>query len=216
MSGPPAAGGPVSFDGRGAEVLALGPTYRRVQDYLAGLPRGLSSYPECKARQGVMETIVSSAPRFTAGAPPLVTDLLSSPLTPWVPEVVLVAGILAMADRARWTDAELLEWHRSLNRHMFRGPVYRAVMAFFSPRFLLERGAGRWATFHAGSTLEVAAAGERGAVARLEFPPNLFNRLLLQVFGEALAAALENARAGKVVIQLNEATEKSGTYLASW
>jgi hypothetical protein len=215
MSRAPAVGGPV-FDGRGAEVLALGPAYRRVQAYLAGLPHGLSSYPECKARQGMVDTIMSSAPRFTGEAPPLVLDLLSSPRAPWVREAVLGAGILAMADRARWTDAELLEWHRSLNRHMFRGPVYRAVMAFFSPQFLLERGAGRWATFHSGTTLQVAAAGERGAVARLEFPPGLFNRLLLQVFGEAFGAALENARAGKVTIQLNETSEKSGTYLASW
>lgn len=215
MSGPHAAG-PDPWAGRAAEVAVLGSRYVRVQEYLAGLPAGLGSYPECRARHGLVETVVSAAPRFDVGAPPLVLDLLSSPRTPWVPEVVFGATMLAMADRAGWTDAELLEWHRSLNRHLFRGPIYRALMAFFSPQFLLERGASRWATFHSGTTLEVAAAGQRGAAARLEFPPGLFSRLLLQVYGEALGAALENARAGRVSIRLSEAGERFGTYLASW
>jgi hypothetical protein len=212
----PAAPGPAPWADRSAELAALGPRYGRVRDYLAGLPGGLGSYPDCRARQGVVETVVSAAPRFAQEAPPLVLDLLASPRGPWVPEVVFGAAILAMADRAGWTDAELLEWHRSLNRHLFRGPVYRAVMACFSPQFLLERGASRWATFHAGSALHVAAEGERGAVARLDFPTALFNRLLLQVYAEAMGAALENARAGRVTIQLGEAGERSATFLARW
>ncbi len=198
-------------------MAALGKRYRRVQGYLAGLPAGLGSYPDCRARRGVVDTVVSAAPRFDAGASPqLVLDLLAPPLAPWVPEVAFGAAILAMADRAGWTDDEVLEWHRSLNRHLFRGPIYRAVMAFFSPQFLLERGASRWATFHTGTTLEVAATGPRGAVARLEFPPGLFDELLLRVYAEAMGAALENARAGKVTIQLGEVGERHGTYQASW
>ena len=130
--------------------------------------------------------------------------------------MVFEAGILAMADRARWSDGELLELARSLNRHLFRGPIYRAVMAYFSPLLLLERGASRWATFHLGSTLEAAAAGERGAVAKLQFPPRLFTPLLLQVYGEALGAALEHARAGKVVVELSQVLETSASYLARW
>jgi hypothetical protein len=205
--------------GRAREVEALGTAgarWLRLTKYLAGLPQGLESHPGCTARRGLVEMVMSAAPRPAGPEPALVTELLTPPTTPWIPEAVFGAGILAMADRAGWTEAELLAWHRSLNRHLFRGPIYRALMAFFSPMLLLQRGANRWATFHAGSTLTVDEDGPRGAVARLSFPARLFTELLLRVYAEAFAAALENARAGQVMVELSQVGETSAAFRARW
>lgn len=195
----------------------LGTRYRRLAEYLGALPGGIAAHPECRARRGVVEAVLSAVPRFTDPAPALVSDLLTMPRGRWIPEVSFHGAILAMADRAGWSDIQLLAWHRALNRRLFRGPVYRAVMAFFSPRLLLEHGASRWNSFHAGTSLEVTAQGERGGTAVLRHPPHLFTPLLLKIYAEAFGAALENARAeGRIVVELAEAGESSARFVARW
>jgi len=142
---------------------------------------------------------------------------LTMPRGAWIPEVIFNGAMLAMADRAGWKDVQLLAWHRALNRKLFRGPVYRAVMAFFSPRALLAAGAGRWNSFHAGTVLEVTARGDRSGTAVLRHPPHLFTPLILRIYAEAFGAALENARAtGRVAVELAEAGESSARFVATW
>jgi hypothetical protein len=169
------------------------------------------------ARRGVVEAVLSAVPRFADPAPDLVTELLTMPRGAWIPEVVFNAAILAMADRAGWSDIRLLAWHRALNQRLFRGPVYRAVMAFFTPRLLLERGPSRWNSFHAGTTLEVSTEGDHGGSAVLRHPRGLFTPLLLRIYAEAFGAALENARArGTISVELAEAGETSARFVARW
>lgn len=200
-----------------APAEELGSRYRRVTEYLGALPGGTDAYPECLARRGVVEAVLSAVPRFGDPAPQRITELLAMPRGAWIPEVVFNAAILALADRAGWSDIQILAWHRALNRRLFRGPMYRAVMAFFTPRLLLERGASRWNAFHAGTTLEVAAEGDHGGTAILRHPPRLFTPLLLRVYAEAFGAALENARArGSIVVELAEAGESSARFVARW
>ncbi len=195
----------------------LGSDYRRLSEYLAALPGGTAAYPECQARRGVVEAVLSAVPRFSDPVPQLVADLLTMPRGAWIPEVVFNAAILAMADRAGWSEIQILAWHRALNRRLFRGPVYRAVMAFFTPRALLEKGASRWNAFHAGTTLEVSPEGDHGGSAVLHHPPHLFTPLLLRIYAEAFGAALENARAtGRIAVELAEAGESSARFVARW
>ncbi|HET6439690.1 MAG TPA: hypothetical protein VFG59_16610 [Anaeromyxobacter sp.] len=209
-------GGPGSPARNALDLDSLGPRYARLVSYLGNLPAGLASYPECRARRGVVDAVFSVQPRFEEPPPPLVGGLLTIPRAPWIPEVHFQAGILAMADRAGWSESETLAWHRSLNRNLFRGPVFRAVMAFLSPLHLLERGAARWNTFHDGTSLSARAAGPRAADAVLSFPARLFELLHLRVYGEAFAAALEHARAGRVVVELVDVGGTSARYLARW
>ncbi len=195
----------------------LGSRYPRLQEYLGALPGGAAAYPDCLARRGVVEAVLSALPHFTDPAPQPVVELLTMPRGAWIPEVVFNAAILAMADRARWSETQILAWHRALNRKLFRGPVYRAIMAFFTPRLLLERGASRWSAFHAGTTLEVSAEGDHGGTAVLRHPPHLFTPLLLRIYAEAFGAALEHARAtGRIVVELAEAGESSARFVARW
>ncbi len=195
----------------------LGNGYPRLAEYLEALPGGTGAYPDCQARRGVVEAVLSAVPRSADPVPQLVADLLTMPRGPWIPEVVFNAAMLAIADRAGWSEIQILAWHRALNRRLFRGPVYRAVMAFFSPRALLERGASRWSAFHAGTALEVSIDGDHGGTAVLHHPPHLFTPLLLRIYAEAFGAALENARAtGRIVVELTEAGESSARFVARW
>jgi len=190
--------------------------YARLSHYLTAVPGGLKAYPECLARRGVVEAVLNASPRFEDPAPPLVLELFTLPRVGWIPEAVFNATMLAMADRAGWSDAELFAWHRSLNRGLFRGPVYRAIMTFLNPLLLVKQGANRWQVFHSGTELEVRAEGERGAVGILRFPPRLFSPLLLRVYAEAFGAALETARSGRSTVELVEAGESSARFAARW
>jgi hypothetical protein len=202
--------------GAGLDRAALGPRWRRLAGYLDGLPEGLVSYPSCQARRGVVEAVLTAGPPVPRDAPPGVKELLTPPTGAWIPEVAFQAGLLAMADAAGWSDDDLLAWHRSLNRSLFKGPVYRALMAFFSPLLLLEKGANRWNAFHQGSSLAVTTEGKRAALATLTFPPGLFTPLLLRVYAGAFAAALEHARAEEVAVEVAEAGETWGRFRARW
>ncbi len=190
--------------------------YPRLVAYLSGFEDGLGAYPECLVRSGLVDTIVANAPETGEAAPPFVEALLSRPARPWTSEVVFQATLLAIADRSRMSPNAFREWSREMNREVYRSPVYRALMAFFSPGTLLERGAARWGSFRRGTSLEVERRGERGAEGRLAFPPRVFTGELLELFAGAFAVALEHSRARHATVRLAGYTTTSASFLVEW
>jgi hypothetical protein len=185
-------------------------------DYLAALPAGLQSYPECLARSGILQTFLDARPPATAEVEPWIAALLRPSPRPYVPEAVLNAALLAMGDAAGLTDVQYLEWNRATNRQLYRGLLYRALMAIFSPTMLLERAPARWESFHLGTKLSVEVRGANEAFATLTFPTNLFGPLLLQGYATAYAAALEHARGRDARVELGVATSTSARFVARW
>ncbi len=195
---------------------SLRPRFQRMMDYLDALPDGVYSYPECQARSGILQTFLESRPPPVGEQDPWVVALLGPTTRSYIPEVISNAGLLAIGDAAGLTDAQWLAWNHEANRALFRGLLYRALMAIFSPMMLLERAPARWESFHVGTELTIEKGGGTDATVRLKFPANLHLPLHLEAYGRAFAAAMEHARGRDVTVQLLATTPTSAEYLARW
>jgi hypothetical protein len=204
-----------AFDGPPAPE-ALRPRFPRLMGYLDALPAGIHSYPECRARSGIQQTFLQAMPATAGEMDSFVVALLRPSARAYIPEVVLNASILAMADATRMTDAKFLEWNRATNREMFGSVLYRALMAIFSPAQLIERAPARWESFHPGTTLTVKSTSSHEGRCELTFPERLFTPLLLEMLGGAMAAALEHARARDVTLEVGTATTTAAEFVARW
>ena len=86
--------------------------FPRVARYLAGLPNGWLSHPECECKATLYREALAALPRRldTTGLDPLVVSYVEEPppMTSWVPEVVSSAVYLAIADRVFQNDDAFL------------------------------------------------------------------------------------------------------------
>ena len=192
----------------------------RLDRWLAGVPRGLDSYPEVRAKGALLRNVLEGQPlselvgrlpaplRVHVEEPPLAGD--------WVPEAHLAGLILSIADLRRLTDGELRAWIRERNRALFRSPAYKILMAVVSPGAMLRSAARRWEYWHRGTSLEVEGVADDGVRAVLRFPPGLFDGTMLCVFAGAFAAALEVARAADPEVTVVSEGLDRATFLARW
>ena len=191
-----------------------------MERYLAGLPAGLDSFPECLAKGSVLRSTLVQQPidELLARLPDALRPLVKDPPvdSEWMSEVRLVATYLAITDIRGYGDADVLVWARDRNRALFRNPAYRILMAVSSPATLLRGAAMRWANWHRGSVLEIEGILDVGVRAVLRFPPGLFDDLMLKVFGEAFVAGLELARAPSPVATVEQVEPGLARYLVSW
>jgi hypothetical protein len=218
---PPAQGGPPepSPARRGLDA-SVAERFPRLSAYLAKLPAGIASYPECKVRTGTYEHVLlsdaGSRPSL-AGVDSHVRDFLLVPSRGlWVPEVNLLAGILAVGDQYGLSPEQHFDWLLERNRQLFRSVVYRAVMAFFSPEMLLRKSSERWGSFHLGTEFRTQYTSGKEAMAELIFPPHLFDEVVLKVFAGVFVAALERANAQWVSMTVTQVTPTRGPYKMEW
>lgn len=192
----------------------------RMERYVAGLPDGLDSYPECLAKGSVLRSTLLQQPveQIAARLPAPLRLLVTDPPvdSEWLSEARFVAIYHAVADVRGYSDADVQSWSRDRNRVLFRNPAYRILMAVSSPATLLRGAAMRWANWHRGSTLEVDGILDVGVRATLRFPPGLFDDLMLKSFGEAFVAGLELARAKAPASTVELVEPGAARYLVSW
>jgi hypothetical protein len=196
--------------------------FPRLAHYLAKLPRGLDSYPECQAKGAVLRNWLQDA-QSLAGSP-LPDELLGYLTSPpsqsaWLPEVHLWAVVLAEVDAAAMSEARFMEWCRELNLRLLKGPVYRFVLVMLSPETILGLGASTFRGFHRGFGITVgkSAGAERGLLfVQLDFPPHLIDELCLKGLGTAFEVALALGRARAARVTLVEAKATSACFAAEW
>lgn len=207
----------------------MSPSFPRLDRYLARLPRGLGSYPECQAKAAAFRNIVESRSlaHFPFDAvPPELARLLRTPAphTAWLSEVGVMAAILAMADSFGMSDRALQQWLHECNASLLANRMYRMLMALASPSMLMHGAATRWGSLHRGSTLEVTdqsfeetGLGQRGGVTiTLRFPPHLYDEPLLRGVGDGFKTAASMSRARDTELELVSHTPRSGVFHISW
>jgi len=205
----------------GADLVpAAAKRYPRLAAYLAGLPAGLGSYPDCLARTSLCAELIDGMPEprpRPADLPePAASILARRPRGLWMPEVHVMALSVTIADHYEFDDAAYLGWLHDVNLRYFSSLVLRVLMAFISPTELVARASARWLAVHQGSTLEARLTGPGSARVELTFPPGLFAPILLRHFTAVWQAIFEHSKAKECEVTLVEANELRGTYDARW
>lgn len=187
------------FEGARAEELAPqrnekpSPGLPTLTSYLAGLPHGWRSYPECEARASMLGRLSSIGILSELDALP--ADVRSAihgiGETDWIPEVVHVGVLLALRDLRFGPSGEeaFLAWLAKLNREIMPERVVGGPMeaARQMPRI--------WAELHRGTTLVLADVSEHAARFVARHPPDLFTPLSHRWRRHAVHAFLSRAGA---------------------
>ncbi len=193
--------------------------FPRLARYLASLPRGLASYPECQAKGAVVRNWTDDLSELHhRPLPPELLALLTEPprLSAWYPEVHLWALLQAYADVRGLSDAGFVAWSRDLNTRLLQGPVYRFVAGMLSPSTVLNLSASAFKSFHRGLGFAVAPAEPDGLTVELTFPPRLLDAFCLRGLGTAFEVVLHLGKASKATVDLQTTTETTGRFLVRW
>jgi hypothetical protein len=194
-----------------------------LHSYLASLPRGLDSFPECSVRDFAVEAYAREFGRFAteAGLPEPVAKLFLGHFgASWLPEVHFQAAHAAVRDLAFADDASFHKWLYRANTELFDRPVLRSLMRLLSPTLVVIGATRRWATFHIGSELTTGKLGRQGdresTLAKLRYPSGLFARCFLEGLEQAFLAALVASRAREPDVKLQDVAAQQAEYLVSW
>lgn len=198
----------------------LTPAFPRVERYLARLPVGIDSYPECTAKASVFRAFSES--RSLRGfawrsVDPKIAAMLRTPFaaTDWLPQVGVMASILAIADHHRLDEERTMAWFRECNVSLLSNRMYAALMSLGSPAMLVKLGSLRWGMLHRGIGFGITL-GDRGADATITYPPFLYSDVLLRGQGEGLCTALAMSRAKNCSYTIVRSTPRSCVYHFDW
>ncbi|RZO47495.1 MAG: hypothetical protein EVA89_39215 [Sandaracinaceae bacterium] len=161
------------------------PSLPSVQAYLARLPEGVDSYPQCmiKAAPLVDQLAMKPLPDALLGElPERVVELVRNPpmVSAWIPEVVAMTYSISIRDcffPPGVGDVAYEAWAYERNRRMLSTRLYRALFLLVSPDRLFKQIGPRWSRMRRGSELEVLE--HRAGFVRLQtrYPPYPARRL---------------------------------------
>jgi len=197
----------------------IGRDFPRLSEYVARLPEGLRSFPECRAKASLLRALLEARgdkPLPRAGPPELVS-LVCEPPTPnsWISEVQYVAAHYFLADADRAGEKEFIEMTYRASRALTESRMYSALAKVASPSVMFRGAVTSWALIHRGVRLSARAAVGT-ASAWLLHPAHLYPRLAHVSAAEGFRAVIEAANGQNVVVKLLESRPDGAEFEASW
>jgi len=194
--------------------------FPRVERYLARLPYGFASYPDCLAKASVYRTFTES--RSLKSFPwskvrPEIATMLRTPVphSAWISEVAVSSAILALTDHYGYDDEETVRWFHECNSALLTNRMYRAIMSLASPALMMKGAAHRWGNFHRGTGFGMAQEGNEAHIT-LRFPPFLFDAVVLRGLAEGIQIAVSMSRAKDAQVEIVSSNPQSAVYRLSW
>ena len=189
--------------------------------YLDGLPRGIDSHPELKAKASLYRSIVDVKPLSGAVIDALPEPLRRlvrdpAPVSQWIPEVHSHALMLAVYDQ-HFDSLEAFErFAYQRQRALFTGPLYAIALELATPGMLLKTATLRWRLFHRGVKLRLVERWSGGGSVRLEHPPGVYEDHSRAGLRQGLKAALDLATHDSAEVDVTEATPSHALFVARW
>ena len=187
--------------------------------YVAGLPRGLDSYPNCRVRTAVTQLVIEQFPQaFShAGVDAAFAERLRAAVAQgeWMPEALGTAARILTRETVFASDDDFNEWSFKISSELFARPFYRVLMYVISPSLVMLGAQRRWSAFREGTTLAAKSQAKGGEIV-LTFPAHLYTRLVLGGFGQAFRASLIAARARAVKVELDDAQPERARWSVAW
>jgi serine/threonine protein kinase len=171
------------------------PTSRaRAGGYLASLPDGLASYPECRIDAALVRLALTRAPVDDAIVDAIRRDH-GLATERWIPEACGRAVLALIADVHGFSP----EAYDAFVRRTVRARLASGFTRFVSPPPASARAfdalTRAWWTLHRGTSLVVTDAGPGHASIALQHPPKLFDALARADVVQTLHAAMEHSGA---------------------
>ncbi len=194
--------------------------YPRVDAYLAALPAGIESYPECRVKSETLRDLLERLILADVQQSPIDLATLACNETVWLPEVQANTLLLLGRDTIFASDAAFMAWSRENMLRLWSRPTYRLLMYLAPPEEAALGAAKRWSTFHTGSWLAASPMARRGGrhtiTLTLTVPPRLFDAYLLDYLGVVYETVLDSTRANDGKMQVRPLTDTKAEFLASW
>lgn len=194
-----------------------------VEQFLAKLPEGVASYPQCQSRGTTLGRLVDRlevvAP--AGGLPPEVECILRDPPRgPWIPTAPYLAALVAIREMKCPVGPEGdAMFHRELeqtSREIYGSARFRVMFFLASPSRMLSAAARRWEGFYRGTSLAVIDQQPTSAVASLRHPPHLSHNFADVGWGQAIAVALESSGASGCSFELERPSASKLLIHLSW
>ncbi|MBK6512604.1 MAG: hypothetical protein IPM79_37255 [Polyangiaceae bacterium] len=186
--------------------------------YVARLPAGLASHPDCQVKGSVLRGLLDSTPIAfeTPGLPGELADLVRTPPLPsdWIPEVHFNALMLAHEDRI--PHDIFREWVYSRNRKLLSSNLYRMLFFLITPQRLFMGMANRWKAFRRGTELVMRDHGKNHANVEVRYPLRLYELHALTNLTVAVTAALDAAGGQDTSVRLLSHDDRTAQIAATW
>lgn len=171
----------------------------RTSRYLATLPAGLASYPDCVLKATYVRAAQDSLPDgITAQDFPfeLQALLYHSPSDgDWISEVQMVALMHAMNDLVFDAEVDMLTWAEAGMVRMIEESPFRGFIAMTPPERFPRSLQWVWKNLREGSSAQVVHE-EPGLVrGRFEYPAHMFDEFYTRVIASGFMAPMRISRA---------------------
>jgi len=193
---------------------------RALDEFIAGLPAGLDSYPECQQKASFyrsnMERNGARLPIDALPAP--VQRMLREPLpvSAWISTAQSHAYFIATAGCAFSSDAEFFADTIKGTKSLFSGPLYRLLMMVVSPETALRGANKRWNAMQRGMSIEVVRLEKGRTEALVVAPPGLLPPLIARWYAAAFTAVLELAGAKNARIDVTSCDGAKAVFEGRW
>lgn len=192
----------------------------RIDAYLASLPEGIDSYPQCTHKGEPLSIWLRRSPTegLADKLPAPCAALLDAarPFPSWVPEVHANVLYLAILEVSFGDERAFLAHAEQCNRAVLQTPTNRVLFWVAAPKAILRAAGQRWSSLHRGSAIEVRVAQDTAAEVDLHYPPRLFPEIVLRGTATGFLAALENAGARDVQMDVRRVDETRAMFAARW
>jgi hypothetical protein len=202
---------------------AWGPEYehlRRTRAYVASLPRGLASYPECRSKASIWKNIHrwTETGKLVGHVPPELTVFSAEGLldNTWISAAESFASHLALRDVLFPSDAAMVEHFRMLDRQLLSGPLYRMLFAVASPLRVVHAADRRFRAMFEGITLAVHQEDDCRVGLSLRYAPGLLPPLVGSLYLVAFEVAAELAGAKAVKSRVISHGDIAAKYELTW
>jgi hypothetical protein len=196
-----------------------------LEEYLATLPDGLSSFPQARLRGEILDFVMDWLQEIEEPLPAVLRDPVRyyrpfGRAAKWVPEVLECAISLHIATVGYPTGQSWLDEVYRRQRKVYQTPLYRALLIMLSPTLLTMVATERWRAFRKGSELKMdrwtTTPTGRFTTATLRYPPGLHTELTLRSLGEMMVAAIDSCGAKETKYELTEEIKGEARFSMSY
>lgn len=192
----------------------------RTRAYVASLPQGLASYPECRSKMSIWKNILqwTDTSALSGNVPPELTVFAAENLldAAWMPAAESFACHLVLRDALFPTDAALAEHFRMLDRKLLSGRLYQMLFALTSPERIVHAADRRFRAMFEGITLDARREGPGHVEIALRYPPRLLPPLVGRLYLVAFEVAVELAGAKEVRSRVLDHGETTARHELTW